>query len=197
MPVLNNVCVFCGSNEGVRPEYCESARSLGRELVNRGAGLVYGGAAIGCMGAVADAVLEAGGKVIGVMPRNLVEKEIAHKGLSELHVVESMHERKAMMASLSDGFIALPGGMGTFEEIFEVVTWGQLGLHGKPCGLLNIAGYYRLLNAFLDHARDEQFMKPEHRDIMLLADTPDALLDRMERYIPPTVAKWIKSMPQT
>ena len=193
---LKRVCVFCGSNPGLRSEYCETASLLGEELVRRGVGLVYGGASIGCMGAVADAVLKGGGEAVGVMPSALVEKEIAHQGLSELHVVGTMHERKAMMASLADGFIALPGGMGTLEEIFEVVTWAQLGLHPKPCGLLNVAGYYERLRAFLDHVRDEQFMKAEHRDVLLVADTPAELLDSMGAYTAPSVNKWIQDMPR-
>ncbi len=194
---MKNICVFCGSNEGARREYCRSASELGQELARRGIGLVYGGASIGCMGAVADSVLEAGGAVTGVMPRYLVEKEIAHKNLTELHVVESMHERKALMAELSDGFIALPGGMGTFEEFFEVLTWAQLGLHEKPCGLLDVAGYYELLVAFLDHAQDELFFKREHRDMVLRSSNPDTLLDIMVDYRPKFVAKWIKDLPQT
>lgn len=196
MTHLRRVCVFCGSNAGVRPEYCLAAQALGRELVRRDLGLVYGGASIGCMGAVADAVLEAGGEVVGVMPQNLIEKEIAHKGLGELHVVGSMHERKALMAELSDAFIALPGGMGTLEEICEVVTWAQLGLHEKPCGLLDVAGYYSLLARFLDHVSNEQFMKPEHRDIIMTADTPSELLNLFEAYVPPQVTKWIESRQQ-
>ncbi len=196
MAHLRRVCVFCGSNAGIRPEYCLEAQAMGRELVRRDLGLVYGGAAIGCMGAVADAVLQAGGEVVGVMPQNLVDKEIAHSGLGELHVVGSMHERKALMADLSDAFIALPGGMGTLEEICEVVTWAQLGLHEKPCGLLDVAGYYTLLSSFLDHISDERFMKPEHRSIIMSADTPAELLDLFEAYSSPKVSKWIESRTQ-
>jgi len=193
---LRRVCVFCGSNPGVRPDYCLAAQELGKELVRRDIGLVYGGASIGCMGAVADAVLAEGGEVVGVMPQNLVDKEIAHSGLGELHVVGSMHERKALMAELSDAFIALPGGMGTLEEICEVVTWAQLGLHKKPCGLLDVAGYYSLLARFLDHVSEQQFMKPEHRDIIMTADSPAALLDMFVSYTPPQVTKWIQSRQQ-
>lgn len=192
---FQRICVFCGSNPGARPSYCQAARELGRELVARGIDLVYGGAGIGCMGALADSVLAAGGQVLGVMPRALIEKEIAHQGLSELHVVESMHERKATMAELSDGFIALPGGMGTFEEFFEVLTWGQLGMHSKPCGLLDVEGYYRLLAAFLDHARQELFFKREHRDMVLRAGNPAELLDSMAAYEPKAVHKWITAPP--
>ena len=195
MRTLRRVCVFCGSNAGLRPDYCRAAGELGQELVRRGIGLVYGGAAIGCMGATADAVLAAGGDVIGVMPRHLVEKEIAHQGLSKLHVVGSMHERKALMAELADGFIALPGGMGTLEEIFEVVTWAQLGMHSKPCGLLDVAGFYTDLARFLDHVRDERFVKPEHRNILMSAQEPGALLDLFACYAPPTVTKWIRATP--
>lgn len=197
MNSMRRICVFCGSNPGSNPEYCRAARELGEELARRGLGLVYGGAGIGCMGAVADAVLAAGGEAIGVMPRNLLEKEIAHKGLSELRVVESMHERKALMAELADAFIALPGGMGTLEEIFEVATWAQLGLHKKPCGLLDVAGYYAPLTAFLDHVRDECFMRPEHRAMILRASTPEELLGLFDTYTPPLVEKWIESRMQT
>ncbi len=195
MNYLRRICVFCGSNCGIRPDYCQAAHTLGVELVRRNIELVYGGASVGCMGALANAVLAAGGKVIGVMPRYLVEKEIAHTGLSELRVVASMHERKSLMEELSDGFIAMPGGMGTLEEIFEIVTWAQLGMHEKPCGLYDVAGYYEKLTQFLDHARGELFMKPEHRDILLYSDSPRDLLNSFERFTPPKVTKWIRSMP--
>lgn len=195
MNYLRRICVFCGSNCGIRPDYCQAAHTLGVELVRRNIELVYGGASVGCMGALANAVLAAGGKAIGVMPRYLVEKEIAHTGLSELRVVASMHERKSLMEELSDGFIAMPGGMGTLEEIFEIVTWAQLGMHEKPCGLYDVAGYYEKLTQFLDHARDELFMKPEHRDILLYSDSPRDLLNSFERFTPPKVTKWIRSMP--
>lgn len=164
---------------------------LGEALVERGLGLVYGGASVGIMGTVADAVLARGGEVIGVIPRALDEKEITHPGLSEQHVVDSMHERKALMAELSDGFIALPGGWGTFEEIFEALTWAQLGIHSKPCGLLNESGYYDHLDAFLEHAIEQAFVKPEHREMLLISPDANELLDGFARYRPPQVRKWI------
>src|SRR5690606_23334523 len=152
---IKNLCVYCGSNAGNRPDYVEGAQTLARELVSRDIGLVYGGASVGIMGALADAVLAAGGRVIGIIPDGLLNKEIGHHDLTELHIVASMHERNTMMAERSDGFIALPGGAGTLEEIFETWTWAQLGMHQKPCGLLNIAGYYDQLAGFLDHAVDQ------------------------------------------
>ena len=188
---MQRVCVFTGSSAGVRGEYRDAAHDLGRLLAQRGIGLVYGGARVGLMGAVADAALEAGGSVIGVIPEALVAKEIAHTGLTELRVVGSMHERKALMADLSDAFVALPGGWGTLEEFFEVLTWAQLGLHRKPCGLLNVAGYFDGLLTFADHAAGEGFVRREHREMMFVADTPDVLLDRMARHQPPAVEKWI------
>ena len=162
------LCVFCGSSPGNKPEYLAAAQQLGTALAKAGIGLVYGGAQVGLMGAVADAALAAGGDVIGVIPRHLVERELAHEGLTTLHEVGSMHERKAMMADLSDGFIALPGGVGTFEELFEVWTWGQLGHHQKPCALFNAAGYYDQLIAFLDHALTEGFMRQPYRDMLIV-----------------------------
>jgi uncharacterized protein (TIGR00730 family) len=188
---LQRLCVFTGSSAGIRPEYRAAARDLGQLLAERGIGLVYGGARVGLMGAVADAALEAGGAVIGVIPQGLVAKEIAHTGLTELRVVASMHERKAMMTDLADGFVALPGGWGTLEEFFEVLTWAQLGLHGKPCGLLNVGTYFDGLLAFADHATAEGFVRREHREMMVVADTPIVLLDRMARHQPPVVEKWI------
>lgn len=181
---MRRLCVFCGSNPGVRPEYLTAARELGNVLVDRGFGLVYGGASIGLMGAIADTVLERGGKVIGVMPETLVAREVAHKGLSELHVVKTMHERKALMAEKSHGFIAMPGGFGTFEELFEVITWAQLGIHRKPIGLLNIAGYYQALNAMVDLGIEEGFIPSIHRDLILLDETPGGLIDQIEVYEP-------------
>jgi uncharacterized protein (TIGR00730 family) len=187
----HRICVFTGSNPGARPEYAAAARRLGEQLAARGQTLVYGGAGIGLMGVVADAVLAAGGQAIGVIPQALVAKEVAHRGLSDLRVVASMHDRKALMAELADAFIALPGGIGTLEEYFEITTWAQLGLHDKPCGLLNAAGYYDGLIRFLDHAVDQQFVRPAHRAMMIVDDDPASMLDRFEAYRPPAVAKWI------
>ena len=190
--MLKRICVYCGSNPGRRREYTEAAESLARELASRGIGLVYGGASVGIMGRLADAVLAHGGEVTGVIPQMLVDKEVAHPGLSELKIVRSMHERKATMADLSDGFIALPGGLGTLEELFEILTWALLGLHRKPCALLNVAGYYAHLSAFLDHATGEQFIKPAHRALLLIDDRQDRLLEKMAGYQPAGVEKWIK-----
>jgi uncharacterized protein (TIGR00730 family) len=189
---MRSVCVFCGSNPGARDSYADAARRLGRALAARRLKLVYGGAAVGLMGALADAALAAGGEVIGVIPAALVEREIAHKGLTELHAVRSMHERKALMADLSDGFIALPGGAGTLEEAFEVWTWGQLGHHRKPVGLINVEGFFDGLLGFLDHLTAEQFMRREHREMLLVASDPDDLLERFESYRAPVVEKWIR-----
>lgn len=189
---LNNVCVYCGSNPGSLPDYAEGARELARELVRRDIGLVYGGASVGIMGIVADTVMAEGGRVIGVIPEPLMRKELGHLGLTELHVVASMHERKTMMAERADAFVALPGGAGTLEEIFETWTWAQLGMHQKPCGLLNIAGYYDQLAGFLDHAVQQAFMRAEHRAMLFVEDRPAALLDRYASYKPPTVSKWIE-----
>lgn len=187
------LCVFCGSNAGQDPVYMETARLLGETLARNGIGLVYGGASVGLMGAVADAVLGKGGHVIGVMPQALVDKEIAHTGLSDLRVVGSMHERKALMAELSDGFIALPGGLGTFEELFEVWTWAQLGYHKKPCALLNVSGFYDKLAHFLDDVVERGFVKPVHRAMLIVKDEPAALIDAIRSYEPPKVEKWIKA----
>lgn len=188
---MKQLCIYCGSGSGRSPRYREAARELGHEIAARGLGLVYGGAGVGVMGAVADAVLERGGEVRGVIPRALASKEVAHQGLTELIVVASMHERKACMEALSDGFIALPGGWGTFEEIFEMLTWGQLGLHEKPCGLLNVEGYYDHLFAFLEHARAEHFVRAEHHHMLLMEQDPAALLDRFGDYRAPRVRKWL------
>jgi len=187
------LCVFCGSSAGRDPVYMATARSLGEALARNGIELVYGGASVGLMGAVADAVLDHGGHVIGVMPQALVDKEIAHTGLKDLRVVGSMHERKAMMAELSDGFIALPGGLGTFEELFEVWTWAQLGYHKKPCALLNVAGFYDTLAHFLDDVVERGFVKPVHRAMLIVENDPAALIDAIRRYEPPKVEKWIKA----
>lgn len=188
---MNRICVYCGSSPGKLPDYRESARELGYELSARGLGLVYGGASVGVMGAVADAVMEKGGEAIGVIPHALATREVAHSGLDELFVVDSMHERKAKMAELSDGFVALPGGWGTIEEIFEMLTWAQLGFHKKPCGLLNISAYYDHLFSFLEHAIEQRFVREEFRPMIMMEESADSLLDRFQNYQPPSVKKWI------
>jgi uncharacterized protein (TIGR00730 family) len=188
---LKRICVYCGSSPGRRPAYVEAARALGRLLVARDIGLVYGGAGIGVMGAIADEVLEQGGSVTGIIPNALAVKEVLHPRLTETHVVASMHERKALMAELSDGFVALPGGWGTIEEIFEVLTWAQLGFHDQPCGLLNVAGYYDGLFRFLEHAMAEDFVRPVYGEILIMEEDPGRLLDRFARYQPPRIRKWI------
>lgn len=188
---LDYVCVFAGSSPGARPEYAAAARTLGRSLVGEGTSLVYGGGSVGLMGVLADEVLAGGGSVLGVIPRALFEREVAHAGLTELRVVESMHERKAQMAELADAFIALPGGMGTLEELFETLTWGQLGYHDKPCGLLNIAGYWDGMLAALDRAVRERFLADEHRRMLLVEREPSALLSLLRSYEPPRVEKWL------
>ncbi len=187
---IRNLCVYCGSSPGSRPDYVEAARALGNELVRRDIGLVYGGAQVGVMGAVADAVLEAGGRAVGIIPRSLVSKEIAHDRLTELVVTQSMHERKTIMAHRADGFIALPGGMGTLEELFEMWTWAQLGYHDKPIGGLNVAGYYDRLVDFVATTVAEGFVRPDHRDIWMVESDPSALVERMIAYEPKTVSKW-------
>jgi uncharacterized protein (TIGR00730 family) len=189
---MKRICVFAGSNLGVRDEYSAVAQELGRALAQRDVGLIYGGARVGLMGAVANAVLDARGHVTGVIPRALVAKEAAHAGLSELRVVGSMHERKAMMADLADGFIALPGGWGTLEEFFEILTWAQLGLHRKPCGLLNVASYFDRLLSFMAHAIDEGFLKREYGAMVPVSSSPAALLDMLAAYRAPAVEKWIE-----
>jgi uncharacterized protein (TIGR00730 family) len=189
---MRSVCVYCGSNDGNRPEYVAAARALGRALAQRGIDLIYGGAQVGLMGHVANAALEHGGRVIGVIPQMLVRKEIAHAELTALHVTASMHERKQKMADLSEGFIALPGGIGTFEELFEIWTWAQLGLHRRPCGLLNVAGYYDDLVRFLDHATSSGFIRAEQRGMLCVEREVDALLARFETYAPPAVEKWLR-----
>ena len=188
---MKRVCVFCGSNEGIRPIYREAARTLGEVLARQGTELVFGGGRVGLMGVLANAVLAAGGRAIGVIPEALVAKELAHQGLSELRVVGSMHQRKALMAELSDAFLALPGGFGTLEEYCEVLTWAQLGLHAKPCGLLNVAGFYDALLDLFDHAVSEQFVPGPHRLLVLVEDDPQRLLDLLAGYRPPQVEKWI------
>lgn len=191
MSIIKRLCVYCGSSPGKKPEYGAAARRLGSIMVSKNIGLVYGGASVGVMGEIADSVIKEGGEVIGVIPQSLLEKEVAHTGLSDLRVVDSMHERKALMAELSDGFIALPGGLGTIEEFFEVMTWAQLGMHQKPCGLLNVCQYYQKLIDFLNHAVTERFLKKVHRSLVLVEESPDALLQKFEAYETPEVAKWI------
>jgi uncharacterized protein (TIGR00730 family) len=177
---LGTVCVFCGSSYGNDPVYAETARALGRELARRGIGLVYGGASVGLMGELATAVLEAGGAAVGVIPRALVEREIAYDGLTELHVVETMHERKALMTELASGFAALPGGMGTLDELAEAITWGQLGIHAKPIGLLDVRGYFEPLLAFVDRAVEAGFLRRDQRAALLVAEDAASLLDVLE-----------------
>lgn len=188
---MNRICVYCGSSPGKHAAYREAAAELAQVLAQQGIGLVYGGGSVGIMGSIADAMVDAGAEVIGVIPRALDEKEVSHGGVSELVVVDSMHERKALMAELSDGFIALPGGLGTIEELFEVLTWTQLGFHHKPCGLLNVQGYFDQLVAFLDHTVEQAFVKPVHRDILLVEEKADPLLRRMAAFQPPADEKWI------
>ena len=188
---MKRICVYCGSSPGKLPQYRDAAQTLGHELAVRGIALVYGGASIGIMGTIADAVLEKGGEAFGVIPCVLANREVAHRGLNELFVVDSMHERKAKMAELSDGFIALPGGWGTIEEIFEMLTWAQLGLHEKPCGLLNISSYYDHLFTFLEHAIDQRFVQQEFRPMIMMEQSASTLLDRFQNYSAPHVKKWI------
>ncbi len=188
---MKRICVFAGSSLGGDPVYASAAEQLGRALVGRNLGLVYGGARVGLMGILADAVLDEGGEVIGVIPAGLVAREVAHDGLSDLRIVKSMHERKATMADLADGFIALPGGWGTLEETFEILTWAQLGLHRKPCGLLNVRGYFDDMLSFIAHAVEEGFLRQEHRAMISISTSPDDLLDALASCEPPAVVKWI------
>lgn len=189
---MNRLCVYCGSSSGSNVAYGNAAKELANVLVSSDIELVYGGSSTGVMGVLAGAVLAGGGKVSGVIPQSLVDKEVAHQGLTELHVVNSMHERKSLMAVLSDGFIAMPGGFGTLEEIVEVLTWGQLQFHTKPCGLLNVGGYFDHLLAYFDHAAREGFLRKAHREMLLVASTPAKLLDLFEHYEAPAAAKWVK-----
>jgi uncharacterized protein (TIGR00730 family) len=182
---MKRVCVFCGSSAGGNAAYAEAARHLGRALVGRGLGLVFGAGHIGLMGVLADAVLEAGGEAVGVIPQALVDRELAHRGLTELRVVDNMHQRKAEMADLSDAFVALPGGYGTADELFEMLTWAQLKLHKKPIGLLDVHGFFRPLLLWVDHAVAEGFVRPDHRRLLLEADDPERLLDLLASYRPP------------
>jgi uncharacterized protein (TIGR00730 family) len=188
---MKRIVVFCGSSPGRRPAYVAAAQDLGRLLANRGIGVVYGGASIGLMGALADAALAAGGEVIGVIPRRLFPAEIPHAGLTEQRIVETMHERKALMAELSDAVIALPGGTGTLDELFEMFTWSQLGLHRQPIGLLDVAGYWKPLLAFLDHMVQERFIHAEHRSTLLVESDPEALLERLGSFDHPMRGKWL------
>jgi len=189
---IRSICIYCGSRPGNRPEYVEQAAQFARVLARRGIRIVYGGASVGVMGAIADAALSEGGTVVGVIPQSLVDREVAHAGLSQLIVTASMHERKARMADLSDAFVALPGGIGTLEEIFEIWTWSQLGLHAKPCGLLNIAGYYDSLQRFMDETVANGFLHHKHRAMLVSADSVDGLLEAFEAYEAPEVMKWIE-----
>ena len=192
MTAIRRICVYCGSNTGTRPAYTAAAARLGLALGERGLGLVYGGGNVGLMGVLADAALAAGADVIGVIPEALEAKELAHPRLTELRVVASMHERKALMAELADGFIALPGGLGTLDELFETWTWAQLGFHGKPCGLLDVEGYFQPLIAFLDHAVAEGFVRSEHRRMAFVETDPLVLLDRFRTWQPSPIGKWLE-----
>ncbi len=193
---MKRICVFCGSSPGAKPDYIQTARLLGRTLAKMKITLVYGGASVGTMGQLAKSCLESGGEVIGVIPKKLVEMEVSYKGLTRLHVVETMHERKAMMAELADGFIAMPGGLGTIEEFFEVLTWAQLGMHRKPCGLLNICHFYDKLMDFLDLTVEEQFVEINHRGMIQIDESPEGLLKKFETYQAPKTNKaaWVLNL---
>jgi uncharacterized protein (TIGR00730 family) len=191
VPAPSSICVFCGSNAGADPAYLAAAQAVGEGLAGRGIRVVYGGGRVGMMGALADAARAAGGEVVGVIPQQIFDLEIGHTGLDDLRVVGSMHERKALMAELADAFITLPGGIGTLEELFEVFTWAQLGLHRKPLGLLDVGGYYELLTAFLDHAVQQGFLRAATRRMIAVADGLDELLDAFERWEPVAMRKWI------
>jgi uncharacterized protein (TIGR00730 family) len=191
VPELSSVCVFCGSNGGADPAYLTAAEEVGSGLARRGIRVVYGGGRVGLMGALADSARGAGGEVVGVMPQALVDREIGHTGIDDLRVVDTMHERKALMVELADAFVALPGGIGTLEELFEVYTWAQLGIHAKPLALLDVAGYYEPLAAFLDHAVAQRFLRAETRAMLSIADSLDEVLETFERWRPPSMHKWI------
>jgi uncharacterized protein (TIGR00730 family) len=193
MPQPSALCIYCGSSSGKHPEYVESARTFGSELARRGITLVYGGGKVGLMGTMADAVLAAGGKVIGVIPRQLVEREVAHPGLTEMHVVETMHQRKTRMYELSDAFVALPGGFGTMDEMFEMLTWAQLGLHSYPCAFFDVRGYYTSLRHMMDHMVGENFVRPEQRESIWFGDNMQQLFDWMSSYRGSNTPKWIDS----
>jgi uncharacterized protein (TIGR00730 family) len=188
---MKRVCVFCGSRNGTRDQYVAAARRMGEALARRGIGLVYGGGGIGLMGILADAALSAGGDVIGVIPEALMAREVAHRGLTDLRVVASMHERKALMAELADAFVALPGGFGTLEEFCESLTWAQLGIHRKPCGLLNVEGFFDPLLLLFDHAVRERFVSPDHRSLVVVEEDPERLLDALSRWEPPALERWM------
>ncbi|MFN8537672.1 MAG: TIGR00730 family Rossman fold protein [Thermomicrobiales bacterium] len=188
---IRRICVYCGSSMGENPVYRETARQIGELLATSGIGLVYGGGNVGLMGVLADAALAAGGEVIGIIPGDLVRREVGHPGLTDLRIVGTMHERKALMADLSDAFLALPGGMGTLDELFEILTWAQLGIHNKPVGLLNTNNYYAPLIALLDHMTTERFLRPEHRALALVDDDATRLLSHFAEYQAPTVEKWL------
>ena len=189
---MRSVCVFCGANPGIDPMVAAAARTMGETLARSQRVLVYGGGNVGLMGILADAALAAGGRVIGVIPRPLASKELAHRGITEMRVVESMHERKALMAQLADGFLAMPGGVGTLEELFEIWTWVQLGFISKPFGILNVGGFFDPLLAFIDRVHAQGFLRREHREMLVVADRPDALLQSLSNWRPPTLQKWIE-----
>lgn len=191
MRLLKSLCVYCGSSPGASPVYTEAARILAREMVNDGIALVYGGGDVGLMGVIADEVMRLGGRATGVIPQALMDKEVGHHGLTQLHVVKDMHERKAMMAELSDGFIAMPGGIGTLEELFEALTWAQLGFHDKPIGLLNVDGFYDGLIQFIGHIVTQRFLKEEHASLMMHASDATTLLARLKSFEPATHSKWL------
>ena len=191
MTAIKSICIYCGSSPGRLDAYAAAAIAVAEALVSRNIRLVYGGASIGIMGLVADQVLKLGGQVVGVIPKGLAHKEVAHQQLTELHITQSMHERKMRMAELADGFIALPGGIGTLEEFFEIWTWAQLGIHNKPCGLLNVEGYYDSLIGFLDHVLAEQFVKKHHHELLMVDSNPDRLLERYVNFQPPVVKHWV------
>ncbi len=191
MFVLRRVCVFCGSSPGRNPDYAGAARAMGRTLAGQGIGLVYGGGSVGLMGVLADAAVEAGGEVIGVIPEHMTSREIAHYDLTDLRIVGTMHERKALMYELADGFVALPGGLGTLEELFEILTWCQLGLQVKPSGLLDVDGYFARLVEFLDHVTAEGFIKEVHRRLVVVEERPERLLDAMRAFEPPPLPRWL------
>jgi uncharacterized protein (TIGR00730 family) len=196
---MKRLCVFCGSSPGANPKYMKAAREIGHLLAGRCIGLVFGGGRVGIMGEIAKAVLDEGGEVIGVIPKKLADRKVAFTEIPDLRIVNSMHERKALMMELSDGFIAIPGGLGTIEEFFEVLTWAQLGLHRKPCGLLNVCHYYKKLIHFLDYVADQKFIEPEHRSMILIDDDPEKLLKKFEIYKPPEVdkAEWALRMTES
>ena len=190
MTEIRTVCVYCGSSPGARPAYAEAARQLGALFAREGIRLVTGGGKVGLMGVVADAVLQAGGEAVGIIPQALLDREVGHEGMTELVVVQTMHERKALMATHADAVVALPGGLGTLEEITEMLTWAQLGIHSKPCGLLNVSGYYDALVAFLDHAVAERFIRQPHRELLAVASSPDDMLAGLRAFTAPTVGPW-------